>query len=201
MIIDNQILYAMGDNRETAIRVPQNQAVTFHTRDCFNGQITSENYVMEGLDWNHINPATGPVYVEGARAGDVLKVEILEIELEEEGTMCCLPDNGVLGRDIRESSVKKIPVKDGHCLFRDKKLPLNPMIGVIGAGGGAGSLRHAGKPRRQHGQYPDCPGKYSVSARFPGRRLFCLRRRTCLHGRRGDYGKRRGNRRKGYGKI
>lgn len=132
MIIDNQILYAMGDNRETAIRVPQNQAVTFHTRDCFNGQITSEDYVMDGLDWNHINPATGPVYVEGARAGDVLKVEILEIELEEEGTMCCLPDNGVLGRDIRESSVKKIPVKNGYCLFHDKKLPLKPMIGVIG---------------------------------------------------------------------
>src|SRR5699024_320307 len=89
-------------------------------------------YVMDSLDWDHINPATGPVYVEGAKAGDVLKVEILEIELEEEGTMCCLPGDGVLGPDVQQSSVKKVPVRDGICLFDGIQIPANPMIGVIG---------------------------------------------------------------------
>lgn len=61
MIIKDQIIYAMGENKETAVRVPQNEPVTFHTRDCFNNQIDGEEYVMDGLDWDHINPATGPV--------------------------------------------------------------------------------------------------------------------------------------------
>ena len=37
--------------------------------------------MLDHLDWDHINPATGPIYIEGAKVGDVLKVEILDIEL------------------------------------------------------------------------------------------------------------------------
>lgn len=33
MIIKDQIIYAMGENKETAVRVPQNEPVTFHTRE------------------------------------------------------------------------------------------------------------------------------------------------------------------------
>ena len=82
--------------------------------------------------WDHINPATGPVYVEGAEKGDVLKVEILDIVLDDMGTMCCLPENGVLGGDITDNQVKKVPIKDGKAIFNQFELPLNPMIGVIG---------------------------------------------------------------------
>jgi acetamidase/formamidase len=40
-------------------------------------------------------------------AGDVLKVEILEITLDQQGVMCALPDNGVLGSLVKEESVNK----------------------------------------------------------------------------------------------
>ena len=58
MTIKDQIIYAMGEGREKAVHVPQNEAVTFFTRDCFNNQINSEEYVVDRLDWDHINPAT-----------------------------------------------------------------------------------------------------------------------------------------------
>lgn len=132
MIIKDNYVYALGDNKEAAVRVKTGAVVEFCTRDCFNNQITSEDYVMDGLDWNHINPATGPVYVEGAEAGDVLKVEILDIILDKEGTMCALPENGVLGCDVTETTIKKIPVANGIATFNEFQLPLNPMIGVIG---------------------------------------------------------------------
>ncbi len=132
MIIKDQCAFALGENKENAVRVSQGEVLTFYTKDCFNNQITSEEYVLDGLDWDHINPVTGPVYVEGAKAGDVLKVEILDIELDDEGTMCALPENGVLGGDITESSIKKVPIIDGCAVFNEFKLPLNPMIGVIG---------------------------------------------------------------------
>jgi len=150
MIIKNQYVFALGDNKDSAIHVKQGEVVEFVTRDCFNNQITSEDYVMDFLDWDHINPATGPVYVEGAQAGDVLKVEILDIELERMGTMCCLPENGVLGNDITKSQIKKIPVQDGYALFNEFRLPLNPMIGVIGVAP-AGESIPCGTPGKHGG--------------------------------------------------
>ena len=132
MVISNQCVFALGENKESAVSVLPGEELIFYTRDCFNNQIESEEYVLDALDWDHINPATGPVYVEGAKAGDILKVEILDIELEEMGTMCSLPENGVLGKDIVKSQIKKIPIQDGMAIFNEFKLPLNPMIGVIG---------------------------------------------------------------------
>ena len=81
MIIKDCYIFALGDNKESAIKVNLNEEVVFYTRDCFNNQITSEDYVLDHLDQGHINPATGPIYIEGAKVGDVLKVEILDIEL------------------------------------------------------------------------------------------------------------------------
>jgi len=132
MTIRNMCVFALGETVKDVPVVKQGEVIVFETNDCFNNQITDENYVLDALDWEHINPATGPVYIEGAEKGDVLKVEILDIELAEEGTMCCLPENGVLGGDITQSQVKKIPVKDGKAVFNQFRLPLNPMIGVIG---------------------------------------------------------------------
>ena len=132
MIIKDMCVFALGDSKENAVKVQQGEILEFHTRDCFNNQIDSEDYVMDVLDWDHINPATGPEYVEGAEKGDVLKVEILDIKLDDMGTMCCLPENGVLGADITENQVKKVPIKDGKAIFNQFELPLNPMIGVIG---------------------------------------------------------------------
>ena len=132
MIIKDMCVFALGENKEADVKVPQGEIIKFHTNDCFNNQIDSEDYVMDVLDWDHINPATGPVFIEGAEKGDVLKVEILDIELDDMGTMCCLPENGVLGADITENQVKKVPIKDGKAIFNQFELPLNPMIGVIG---------------------------------------------------------------------
>ena len=139
-MIKDCYVFAMGEGKEEAVHVNGGEVVTFLTRDCFNNQIGTEDYVLDGLDWDHINPATGPVYVENASVGDVLKVSILDIELDNEGTMCCLPENGVLGRDITESQIKKVKVEDGYCYFNEFKLPLTPMIGVIGVAPKEGSV-------------------------------------------------------------
>ena len=74
--------------------------VRFETLDCFGCQIRSESQLLGGLDWSNINPATGPLYIEGALPGDVLKVEILEIELDSQGVMVDSPGEGVTGAAV-----------------------------------------------------------------------------------------------------
>ena len=94
MIIKDMCVFALGDNKENAVKVQQGEILEFHTRDCFNNQIDSEDYVMDVLDWDHINPATGPVYVEGAEKGDVLAVDILDIRVDELGVTTVVPEEG-----------------------------------------------------------------------------------------------------------
>ena len=71
MIVKDNYIFALGE-KENAIEVNINEEVVFYTRDCFNNQIDSEEYKFDVLDWDHINPATGPVYIKEACAGDVL---------------------------------------------------------------------------------------------------------------------------------
>ncbi|MCB6745887.1 acetamidase/formamidase family protein, partial [Anaerostipes hadrus] len=77
----------MSAKNEPALCVESGEKIVVETYDCFLNQIESEKTAYHAIDWNQINPATGPVYVEGAEPGDILKVEIKEIELDQEGTM------------------------------------------------------------------------------------------------------------------
>jgi amidase len=107
--------------------------VCFETLDCFGCQLKSEDQLLGGLDWSNINPATGPLFVEGAEPGDVLKVEILKIELDKQGVMVDGPGSGVTGVAVTSESTKILPVSDGVVKFNEKlSFPICPMIGVIG---------------------------------------------------------------------
>jgi acetamidase/formamidase len=59
---------------------------------------TSENIAK--LDFDHVNPVSGPVYVRGAELGDVLAVEILEFRPRDWGWTALIPGFGPLADDI-----------------------------------------------------------------------------------------------------
>lgn len=126
-------IYAMDKNNKPALTVKSGTQVEIDTFDCFQDQIQSEQTTFNAIDWNQINPATGPVYVEEAQPGDILKVTIDNIELGSQGVMVVGPELGVMGHRLDKFEVKIIPVKDDKAIFNEKiALPLNPMIGVIG---------------------------------------------------------------------
>ena len=132
MLIKDNYIFRMGDGMDKAVRVKQGEIITFDARDGFNNQIPDESYVMDRLDWDNVNPATGPAYIEGAKKGDILKIEIVDIDVADEGTMCALPGSGILGNDVVKSEVKKVKIVDGCAVFDNFKIPVKPMIGVIG---------------------------------------------------------------------
>lgn len=125
--------YAFHKKNQPAVKVAPGSRVVIETYDCFQNQIQSEDMEFGGVDWGKINPATGPIYVEGAQPGDILKVTIDDMEIGEQGVMVVGPDLGVLGHKIEKEQIKLIPIKDGKVIFNDKlQFPVNPMIGVIG---------------------------------------------------------------------
>lgn len=126
-------VHKMWSENVPAARAKSGDTVRFETLDCFGGQLKSEDELLGGLDWNNVNPATGPLFVEGAMPGDVLKVEILNIELGNHGVMVGAPGEGITGNVVCGEVTKILPVEDGIIKFNDKlSFPVSPMIGVIG---------------------------------------------------------------------
>lgn len=85
------------------------------------------------MDWERVNPATGPVFINGAEEGDILSVKIEKIEIEESGVVICGKGMGVMGGVLQGASTKIIPIENDVAVFsKEICLPLNKMIGVIG---------------------------------------------------------------------
>ncbi len=127
----DQVVYTFSAKNAPTETVSSGATVVLRTMDCFSNQIKSSDQLVTSIDFDHINPATGPVYVESAMPGDVLKVEILDVTVDSAGTTTTLPDNGPLFENV-ETRTKIIRIKDNIASFNDVTFPIDPMIGVIG---------------------------------------------------------------------
>lgn len=126
------IIYEFNKLNKPVKTVKSGTTIEIEAYDCFENQIKSAHTLLSEIDWNRVNPATGPIFVEGAMPGDVLKVKIEKIELAYQGVMAVEPNLGVLGHRIKEIEAKIIPIRNGKAIFNHIEIPLNPMIGVIG---------------------------------------------------------------------
>jgi amidase len=154
-ISKEHLIYAMSPENEPTLRVPAGSRVVFETCDCFEDQITSADMDFGELDWNRINPATGPVYVEGAEPGDILAVKIEKINIASQGVMVTGPNLGVMGFDFTQNTIRMVPVENGCAVLAENlKVPINPMIGVIGTAPAGGAIA-CGTPG-DHGGNLDC---------------------------------------------
>ena len=61
---------------------------------------------LDSLSFDPIHPLTGPVFVEGAEPGDVLKVTLHKIELMDWGWTAIVPGFGFLAEDFQEPYLK-----------------------------------------------------------------------------------------------
>ena len=79
---------------------------------------------------------TGPIAVEGAEPGDVLAVEILDVQLRQDwGWNMIKPLSGTLPDDFHETRILNIPLDRSRMVGRmpwGLDLPLKPFFGVMG---------------------------------------------------------------------
>lgn len=84
----------------------------------------------------YANGATGPIAVEGATPQQVLVCDIEEIELVPPGFTALVPGFGPFVDWIRRrdfgAHARVVDVQDGHVLWGDLRIPVAPMVGVIG---------------------------------------------------------------------
>lgn len=130
---DEKVFYAFDKALEPAMVVPSGTTVRVRTKDCFGNQIQKPEDELDGIDWDHTNPATGPIFVEGAVPGGTLKVSVDAIEFDNKSVSCTGENEGVCGDRFNAWSTQVCEI-DGDELIWDERLriPLRPMIGVIG---------------------------------------------------------------------
>ena len=148
-----EYVYAFSKDNAPVVRAKPGDTLSFATLDCFSGRITSPADLTDTFDYNKANPATGPVFVEGAEPGDILCVTVNDIRIASRGVVTTLPEVGPLA-DRMELRTKVLPMAGGKAVFNDMEIALNPMIGVIGTAP-AGDPVPCGFPG-DHGGNLDC---------------------------------------------
>ncbi|MDY6894477.1 MAG: acetamidase/formamidase family protein [Thermotogota bacterium] len=136
-------------------RVKPKEKICIETKDALSDEIRSENQPFDSINWEKVNPATGPLFIEGAKEGDILEVNIENIKITREyGVMLTGKDMGVSGDSFERSFIKIVAIKENKAFLYDYQIPLKPMIGVIGTAPKEGSIS-CGTPG-EHGGNMDC---------------------------------------------
>lgn len=126
-------MFALATDVAPAIRVPSGARIELETADCFSDQVRQTGDGLDTVDWEQINPATGPVFVEGARPGDTLAVEVERIDMTSPGVMAVSDGFGVLAERFEGTAYRLVSIADGVArLPADVRVPLRPMVGVLG---------------------------------------------------------------------
>ncbi|GAB7093594.1 acetamidase/formamidase family protein [Halolamina litorea] len=136
------VVYEFAPEMDAVREVEPGTSLTFETRDSLDGVIQDDDDLLDRIP-EEVNAATGPVAVEGAEPGDVLKVEIEDVRLaEDHGRVVTTPGFGLLqdDPDIEAPFTRMTPVEpaenydDGRprVRFAERSIPVDPCIGTIG---------------------------------------------------------------------
>ncbi|HWA79560.1 MAG TPA: acetamidase/formamidase family protein [Acetobacteraceae bacterium] len=140
-----------------ALTIAPGESVEFETVDASGGQLSPASTPADigGLDFGRVNPVTGPVYVDGAAPGDLLKVEILSFVPSGWGWTALIPGFGLLADQFPEPALhlwKYDPASLAPAIFgKGAQVPLKPFAGTIGLAPAQPGLHSVVPPRRVGG--------------------------------------------------
>jgi amidase len=126
------VVHTADPQNKPVLSIKSGDTVIFDCKDAFNQAIQHSTDLPDKLYMDHVNPATGPVYVEGALPGDTLEVHIKKIKLAKQGSCCIIPNFGYLADQFPTGWTRIIPIKDGYAEFANNiHIPISPFPGTI----------------------------------------------------------------------
>src|SRR5262245_64615905 len=122
---------------EPIAEVAPGEEIRLEAVDGLDGQLTRESSHTDAgtLDLGLGHPLAGPVYVTGAKPGDVLEIELIAYETDDFGSTAVIPGFGFLADLFPDPYLVKWEIADG--LARSAELPgvavpEDTFAGVIG---------------------------------------------------------------------
>ena len=157
-ITRKDVIYKMSAENPPVAYVEDGETIVVETYDCYQGQLLPEGSAFQDVDRRFINPATGPVFVNGAEPGDMLKVTVEKLEVGPVGILDIGSNSGALGEFFNPETpyaINRIRVEDGILKYDERlQFPAEPMIGVIGTAPAGEAVRTV--TPMDHGGNMDC---------------------------------------------
>ncbi len=142
------------------VRVPSGAVIEVYTEEATDGQLSIDSTVTDvvNLDPDPIHPLTGPVFVEGARPGDVLAVTLHEIEIGDWAWTAIIPGFGFLAEEFNQAAIKTYRLErntESVHFSGNINIPLKPFPGVMGVAPDTDELLSTIPPRANGGNMDD----------------------------------------------
>lgn len=124
--------FCMDPNLKPIATVESGTELLVDTMDNQAGRISSENdFGSSGLD--DVNPVTGPIGIDSVMPGDIVRIDILGIEVAGHGHVQLLQGYGALAGQVEAPKTKIVKISNDKIHFNERiVLPLKPMVGTIG---------------------------------------------------------------------
>ena len=131
---DEGHVYEFAPEMEPVYTAGDGESLTVETVDSLDKEIQTDDDLLDGIP-EEVNAATGPVAVESAELGDILKVEIEDVRINEDhGRVVTTPGFGLLQDDeeIDHPATEITEVDSGTIAFDGVDIAIDPVIGTIG---------------------------------------------------------------------
>jgi acetamidase/formamidase len=142
---------------EPVLTIAPGTSVEFEVFEASGGQLSPSSTVDDvgRMDFGKINPVTGPVFIDGAEPGDVLKVTLLSFAPSGWGWTANIPGFGLLADDFKDPALhlwQYDPATMAPAMFgKWGRVPLKPFTGTIGVAPAEPGLHSIVPPRRVGG--------------------------------------------------
>jgi acetamidase/formamidase len=153
----HQSHFGWNNANTPVLTIAPGETIEFKTTDSSGGQLNPNSTVADiaRLDFAKVNPVSGPVYVDGAKPGDAIRVTLLDFTPSGWGWTACIPGFGLLADQFTAPAL--------HIWTYDKaslapaaygpggRIPLKPFCGTIGLAPAEPGQHSVVPPRRVGG--------------------------------------------------
>jgi amidase len=140
----DKLVYGFDAGTPPVTSITPGDFITVETHDTSSGRIHALEDFPEFIrtrDPEKVNPAVGPIYVEGAKPGDALAVKILSIQLGPYGFVRAIGGAGVIQDGLRDLPAVMVRAVGDNLIFDDKlRFKVRPMVGVLGTAPAEGTV-------------------------------------------------------------
>jgi acetamidase/formamidase len=148
--------YGWDNSLAPVVRIAPGESLEFEVIDASGGQLSPSSTVADvsRLDLTRVNPVTGPVHVDGAQPGDILKVTVLSFAPSGWGWTANIPGFGLLAEDFKEPALRlwRYDARLAPAAFGSwARVPLKPFAGTIGVAPAEPGCHSVVPPRRVGG--------------------------------------------------
>jgi acetamidase/formamidase len=130
-----RIHHAWDNTLEPTLTIASGDTVEYDLVMTAHGQVhEGATFADVSFDFDTLYNLLGPVYVEGARPGDTLRIDILELAPGDWGWCVILPEFGTLPADFPDGHLRTFDLRDRETaeLAPGVRIPLAPFLGTMG---------------------------------------------------------------------